>query len=162
MFGHSIWLLNDTFIGSWAGSPSKSNYQQSCALPDLSKGIRYVITILIDHKGLEQNTFLGQDMMKAPRGILNFSLSGHDDTSFEWKITGHLGGEQYHDHAHSPFNKGGMFAERQGFHLPHAPTIRWRRHSPSDGISSAGAGFFYISFNLNVPKGYDILMSFVI
>jgi len=160
-FGHSIWL-NDTFIGSWAGSPSTSSYQQVFALLDLSEGAKYVITVLVDHMGLEQNTFLGQDMMKAPRGILNFSLSGHDNASFEWKITGNLGGEQYLDHARGPLNEGGMFTERQGFHLPHAPTSEWRQRSPLQGIASAGVGFFYTSFNLSVPVGYDVPMSFVI
>jgi len=160
-FGHSVWL-NDAFIGSWAGSPSNSSYQQTFTLPELFIGTNYVLTILIDHMGMEQNTFLGKDMMKAPRGILNYTLSGHGDASLEWKVTGNLGGEQYRDHARGPFNEGSMFAERQGFHLPDAPVQGWRRHSPLQGIPEAGVGFFYTSFDMSVPTDYDTPMTFVI
>jgi hypothetical protein len=160
-FGHSVWL-NDTFVGSWVGSPSNSSYQQTLTLPELVKGTDYLFTILIDHMGMEQNTFLGKDMMKAPRGILDYTLSGHSDTSLQWKVTGNLGGEQYRDHAREPFNEGSMFAERQDFHLPYAPAQGWRRRSPLQGIPEAGVGFFYTSFDMSVPAGYDTPMSFVV
>lgn len=73
--------------------------------------------------GTEQNTFLGKDTMKTPRGILDYRLIRHTPTNISWKITGNLGGEHYADHARGPLNEGAMYAERQGFHLPEAPSL---------------------------------------
>lgn len=76
----------------------------------------------------------------------------------QWKITGNFGGEQYWDKSRGPLNEGGMFAERQGFHLPGSPTDGPERHvkSPMQGIEEAGIGFFSTQFHLDLPMGYDI------
>ena len=98
--------------------------------------------------------------MKNPRGILDYELVGRPKTAVTWKITGNLGGERYVDKARGPLNEGGMYAERQGWHLPKPPTIGWETSKPSTGISSAGIGFFSTSFDLSVPEGYDTPLSF--
>jgi hypothetical protein len=54
-----------------------------------------------------------------------------------------------------------MYAERQGWHLPNAPTSSWAMGKPTDGLSKPGIGFYATSFKLNLPKGYDIPLSFV-
>jgi hypothetical protein len=160
-FGHSIWL-NDTYLISWVGSGSNQSYWQSLTLPMLQKGNKYVLTVLIDHTGQDEEA-PGTDAVKFPRGILDYSLAGHPQSDVEWKMTGNLGGEQYHDLARGPRNEGAMFAERQGYHLPNPPNLKWKTSSPvEDGISKAGIGFYTSSFDLDVPDGYDIPMSFVL
>ena len=159
-FGHSIWL-NDTFLTSWIGSGSNQTYWQTPALPTLKKGSSYVLTVLIDHTGQDEEA-PGTDAIKFPRGILDYSLAGHPQTDVKWKMTGNLGGEQYRDLARGPRNEGAMFAERQGYHLPNPPTSKWKASNPvEDGISKAGVGFYATSFDLTVPDGYDVPMSFV-
>lgn len=184
-YGHSIWL-NDTFIGSWIGSggvnaaPQTStsgvaNYNGSYSLGSLVKGAKYVITILIDHMGLEEESFVSDPAavpqtqesyyfasFKTPRGILDYNLEGHlDQADMEWRMTGNLGGVHYKDLARGPMNEGALFAERQGWHLPGAPTSSWESRSPMTGIDVAGVGFFATEFELDIPMGYDIPMSFV-
>lgn len=44
--------------------------------------------------------------MKAPRGVLDYSLSGHEKSDISWKITGNLGGEDYQDRTRGPLNEG--------------------------------------------------------
>lgn len=162
-FGNSVWL-NSTYLGSWAGDPNQLSYNQTFSLASkLQEGQHYVITVLIDHMGLSMNTYADVESIKEPRGILDYNMSGHmsqSDTS--WRLTGNLGGEHYLDLSRGPRNEGAMFAERQGYHLPHSPLKDASAKSPiTDGIPEAGVGFFATTFDLNLPTGYDIPLSLV-
>lgn len=123
-FANSIWL-NHTLPGSWVGNLANASHKQTLALPMFEVGASYVVTVLIDYMGLEENTFSGKDSTKTPRGILEFDSTGHASADVTWKLTGNFGGERYHDHARGPLNEGTMYAERQGFHLPYAPSHEW-------------------------------------
>lgn len=161
-YGVSV-FLNNTFLGSWVGNGTGFEYNQTLTLPLLNAGQPAVITVLQDNMGLDQNFVVGSDQMKKPRGILNYTLFGRPQPAVEWKITGNLGGEEYRDRARGPLNEGGLYAERQGFHLPAPPTTdnRWASAKPTDGISKAGVAFYTTSFDLDLPVGYDIPLSFV-
>ncbi|KAL4928944.1 beta galactosidase jelly roll domain-containing protein [Aspergillus undulatus] len=99
--------------------------------------------------------------MKEHRGILDYELTGRDKSSISWKLTGNLGGEKYRDHTRVPMNEGALFAERQGYHLPGAPTELWKENSVTDVIPGPEAGFYVTEFNLSMPVGYDIPLSVV-
>ncbi|KAJ5391927.1 hypothetical protein N7509_007417 [Penicillium cosmopolitanum] len=160
-FGHSIWL-NETFLGSWTGSGSNTTAIQNLQFPNnLSAGQSYVLTILIDDMGQDEEA-PGTDAIKFPHGILSYQLLNHSQTDISWKVTGNLGGEQYHDLARGPLNEGAMYAERQGYHNTKPPASKWLSSSPiKDGIATAGVGFFTTSFSLDIPQGWDVPMSFV-
>lgn len=159
-FGHSV-FLNGTLLGSWPGIDRDENYNQTVTLPNISAGSLYILTVVIDHMGLDENFSPGSDEMKNPRGILNYDLSGRPQSAISWKITGNYGGESYVDKTRGPLNEGAFYAERQGYHLPNPPTEDWTTNSPLDGISSAGATFYSTTFDLDLPRGYDIPLSFV-
>ena len=59
-------------------------------------------------------------------------------------------------------NEGGLFGERQGWHLPSYPTSSWVSRSLSEGLPNnvAGVGFFVTTFKLDIPRGLDVMMSF--
>ena len=59
-------------------------------------------------------------------------------------------------------NEGGLFGERQGWHLPSYPTSSWVSRSLSEGLpnSIVGVGFFVTTFKLDIPHGLDVMMSF--
>ncbi|KAJ5836522.1 hypothetical protein N7447_002548 [Penicillium robsamsonii] len=100
--------------------------------------------------------------MKAPRGLLDYSLSGYQSKSaVTWKITGNFNGEKTVELSRGPLNEGSTFAERQGFHLPGASFEIWQRRAPRDGLSQPGVGLFATTFNLDYPYGYDIPTSIV-
>jgi hypothetical protein len=66
-------------------------------------------------------------------------------------------------HYHSGvLNEGGLFGERQGWHLPGFDTSSWQQRDLSLGLPSqkAGVGFFVTTFNLNIPQDIDAMMSF--
>lgn len=158
-YGASVWL-NSTFLGSWPGTDRESNHSQTLNLPNLQRGQPAVITVLIDNMGLDEDFRVGSDQMKNPRGILQYSLSSREQSAITWKLTGNLGGEDYRDHTRGPLNEGGLYAERQGFHLPAPPSGNWASSKPTDGISCAGVGFYTTFFRLDMPIGYDIPLSF--
>ncbi|KAE8454333.1 hypothetical protein EG329_005258 [Mollisiaceae sp. DMI_Dod_QoI] len=161
-FGHSVWL-NSTFLGSWAGSGANETWVQTLLFPvPLQARTNYVLTILIDHMGQDEEA-PGTDAVKYPRGLTYFSLSGHQDLKdVQWKITGNFGGEQYPDLARGPRNEGAMYSERMGWHLPKSPSQNWDNRSPViDGLDQAGVGFFTTTFELDMPVGWDVPLSFV-
>lgn len=158
-FGTSVWI-NGTFLGSWNGTAANSNYNSTFTLPSLVVGGAYVLTVVIDNMGLDENGAAGESGFKNPRGILNYTLAGHAQSDISWKLTGNLGGEQYLDLTRGPLNEGGLWAERQGYTLPGAPSAEWPARLPSAGITSAGVGFFAANFTLDMPAGYDIPLTF--
>ena len=185
-FGSSVWI-NGTFVGSWSGDPESSLHNDTYLLPwILAPGETYVFTVVVDNLGLEENLIVGDDNMKTARGILNYKLlvsdtatdssggggnkddQGRGTDSISWKITGNLGGESYIDHARGPLNEGGLFVERQGFHLPRPPISRkegdvgFTSRTPIDGMNEPGILFYSTSFTLDLPKGqWDIPLRFV-
>ncbi|EMC91653.1 glycoside hydrolase family 35 protein [Baudoinia panamericana UAMH 10762] len=160
-YAHSIWL-NGSFVGSFYGADKYSHWNQTYTLPNLSAGKNYVITILLDNMGLDENGQAGSSQMKNPRGVLDYSLSGRNKGDISWKLTGNLHGENFVDKTRGPLNEGGLFAERQGYHLPGAPTANWSSSAlgPMDGLTTAGVMFYSTTFNLSMPQGYDIPLSF--
>jgi hypothetical protein len=163
-FGASAWI-NDKFLGSWRGYDAGINGNNTFTLPNLSSGKAYVITVVVDNMGLDEDWTIGTETMKNPRGILDYKLSGHDQSDVSWKIAGNLGGEDYLDLSRGPLNEGALFAERQGLHLPgalSATSFKWKDSAGpvTDGISKPGIGFFATEFKLGLPSGYDIPLSF--
>ena len=158
-FGFTVWLDN-TFLGSWPGEYTTEMNQQTLTLPKLTAGQAVNITVLIDQMGLEEAGPTGSSVMKTPRGIMNYGLSGHAQTDIIWKVTGNLGGEEYVYKARGPLNEGELYAERFGYHLPNPPSGLWAESRPSTSISNAGVYFYTTSFNLDIPDGYDVPLTF--
>ncbi|KAL1986538.1 hypothetical protein VTN96DRAFT_6116 [Rasamsonia emersonii] len=159
-YGASVWV-DDTFLGSWPGNSVTSNYTQCLQLPNLTPGTRHVFTVVIDDMGYDENGVIGADNMKNPRGILDYSLTGHNASDITWKVTGNLGGEDYVDRTRGPLNEGGLYAERQGWHLPKPPAEKFASGNPLVGIQRAGVAFYTASFTLDMPEGYDIPLAFI-
>lgn len=140
-FGTSVWVNSD-FVGSFDGYDAASNGNKTYSIPSLKSGSDAVITVVIDEMGMDENYDVGANEMKDPRGILRYTLAGHDASDVSWKLTGNYLGEDYPDKVRGPLNEGGLYAERQGYHLPGAPISDWKSSGgPTEGISSAGVAF---------------------
>lgn len=156
-FGSSVWL-NDTFLGSWAGdSTDAEDGTLLLTVPSLTSGAQYVITVLVDQMGLDENYDVGADEAKTPRGILSYDFA----SPITWKITGNLGGEDYADRVRGPLNEGGLFVERQGYHQPSPPLSEFSTgSSPFDGIANAGVSYYATNFTLALPSDeWDVPLS---
>ncbi|KAL7795886.1 glycoside hydrolase family 35 protein [Trichoderma ceciliae] len=163
-YASSVWL-NDSFIGSFAGSDAATNSDSSYRLDNLVRGARYVLTIVVDTTGLDENWDVGPDDMKNPRGIIDYSLLSSTGARVPvslWRITGNLGAEDYRDTFRGPLNEGGLFFERQGYHLPSPPLHAFGRGSPYRGTAHAGIAFYAARLPLDLPSDtHDIPLSFV-
>lgn len=157
-YGVSAWL-NGTFIGSWAGTAPAEDQNSTFTLPNLTAGQTYVITILLDNMGLDENGSVGGDEQKDPRGILDYDFA----SDITWKITGNLGGEDYADRVRGPLNEGGLFVERQGYHQAQPPLGEFSGGtSPYEGIASAGVAYYATNFTLSLPADtWDVPLSLV-
>ncbi|KAJ5682182.1 hypothetical protein N7462_005347, partial [Penicillium macrosclerotiorum] len=160
-FGYSVWLGAD-YLGSWTGnSVDQTSDQKFLISKSLAPLTRHVLTVLIDDMGQDEEA-PGTDAIKFPKGILDYELSGHDQSEVVWKMTGNLGGEQYFDETRGPLNEGSMYAERQGYHYPKPPSSHWNISSPiKEGISKPGVRFYSTHFQLDIPVGWDVPMSIV-
>lgn len=158
-FGSSVWL-NDTYIGSWKGADYAEGHNDTYILPNLTAGKKYVFTVVVDNNGLDENWTVGEDEMKTPRGIIDYSLGTRNKSVITWKLSGNLGGEDYVDKVRGPLNEGGLYAERQGYHQPSPPSGSWASKSPLTGLSAAGIGFYATSFKLSLPEKYDVPLTF--
>ncbi|KAJ3987841.1 glycoside hydrolase family 35 protein [Lentinula detonsa] len=165
-FAASVWL-NDQFLNtSFGNSTNNANVieetHEKFDLPSsaLLIGQDNVITIVQDNMGINEAKPINDDA-KSPRGVRGFQINTGNFT--EWKVQGKLGGyTNYTDKVRGVLNEGGLFGERQGWHLPGFDTSSWISRNLSAGIpsSEAGIGFFVAKFNLSMPQGYDIPMSF--
>jgi hypothetical protein len=98
-----------------------------------------------------------------------------------WRVQGKIGGytgcasllcppsthaqffsRSFPDTTRGVLNEGGLFGERAGWHLPGFDTSSWVERDLSAGLPDAGAGvgFFVTTFPLNIPTGFDVMMSF--
>ena len=68
----------------------------------------------------------------------------------------------YPDKVRGVFNEGGLFGEREGWHLPGFDTSKWTSRDLSQGLPSGGAGvgFFVTTFDLEIPREKDVFISF--
>ncbi|PLW22907.1 hypothetical protein PCASD_12028 [Puccinia coronata f. sp. avenae] len=178
-FAASVWL-NDQFLGSVPNATSKSDPKlysrtqmntfyfppgshQECG--------SNVITVVQDSMGMDQTEDGFSDTVKHPRGILGYRFEGQsvEDSLGEisWKVQGQLGGfDELPDPDRGIYNENGFYGIRSGWHLPgdagREDGLEWTALSPiSDGLTSAGIGFYSTTFNLDFAPGYDVILSFV-
>ncbi|KAJ4353285.1 uncharacterized protein N0V89_005012 [Didymosphaeria variabile] len=162
-YASSVWL-DSTFLGSFRGAKGVDFANSTFTLPSLTGNKTYVLTVLVDNQGLDETWTIGEDTSKNPRGIMDYDLDAHDKEDVSWKLTGNLGGEDYVDKTRGPLNEGGLFVERNGLHLPGAldSDASWTNSSGpvESGIAKPGVGFFGAEFELDIPGGWDVPLSF--
>ncbi|KHN94270.1 beta-galactosidase [Metarhizium album ARSEF 1941] len=165
-YASAAWL-DDRFLGSFKGSDAVESQNSTYALPRLTAGEAYTVTVIVDTMGLNENLNPGHEDMKVPRGIFSHALlsrPGAPATNMTtWKLTGNLGGQDHADKFRGPLNEGGLFFERQGYHQPWPPLDAFTRGpSPYEGLDRAGVAFYAARMPLDLPAHeYDIPLSFV-
>ncbi|KAG2088470.1 glycoside hydrolase family 35 protein [Suillus cothurnatus] len=164
-FAATVWV-NDVFLNtSYGNSTNKRNVREETddkfhfPLGSLLYEQENVITILQTEAILMLMTILAE---KSPRGVRGFMLNTGEFG--EWKVQGKIGGyTNYLDKVRGVLNEGGLYGERMGWHLPGFDTSSWVLRDLSEGLpnATAGVGFFVTTFDLSIPDGFDVPMSFV-
>ncbi|KAJ8075321.1 hypothetical protein PM082_019659 [Marasmius tenuissimus] len=161
-FAASVWLNNVFLNTSFGNSTNNRNFIEETdevfMFPEgsVKSGEDNVITIVQDNMGLNEAN--GGNDMKCPRGIRGFQLNS--GTFGEWKVQGKIGGyTNFPDKVRGVLNEGGLLGERKGWHLPGFDTSSWDTMS-NLSLSSAGVGFFVNTFEMSIPQGKDVMISF--
>ncbi|WP_338764201.1 beta-galactosidase [Massilia sp. METH4] len=129
------------------------------ALGDLKPG-RHVIAVMVRNNSHNWN-LMADDYHREARGLISASLTSKGGKRFavpiEWRIQGRRGGEALADVARGPLNNGGLYGEREGWHLPSAGAqAGWRAAKPTDAPPAPGTYWLKTSFDLDLPKGHDV------
>jgi beta-galactosidase len=141
--------LNGHFLGN-----NPSGAQQFAIDPGwLKPGADNIISVLVDNTGHLQEEHSGT--FREPRGLIAASFAG-SPTDVHWKIQGNVGGENLSDTVRGPFNAGGLYGERVGWHLPGFVDGRWVTTTLPRATDKPGVDWYRTSFHLDVPVGQDV------
>lgn len=149
--------LNGAFIGSWLGDTKTTKGELTLSFKNVTlKSDSNVLFVIQDHMGHDQTSGATN-----PRGIFNATLLG-GGTFTEWKVAGNAGGEANLDKVRGTYNEGGLHGERLGWHLPGFDDSVWEDEGPETGLREAGARFYITVVPLDISRGYDVSLGFVI
>lgn len=152
--GWAAWL-NGRYVGGSAGDPDLAATWDMLEFNRSSlKAHNNVLTIVTDYTGHDESN-VNPYGAQNPRGILGATLAGGNFTT--WRIQGNAGAEKNIDPVRGPMNEGGLYGERQGWHLPgYRPPPSAENSSPLDGVLSAQGRFYTTTFHLNLDAELDV------
>jgi hypothetical protein len=118
----------------------------------------HVISVMVRNNSHNWN-LMADDYHREARGLISASLTARGGQRFavpiEWRIQGNKGGESIVDTVRGPMNNGGLYGEREGWHLP-GKQEGWQPARPTAAPPSAGTYWLRTSFALDLPKGHDV------
>jgi beta-galactosidase GanA len=129
------------------------------ALGDLTPG-EHVIAVMVRNNSHNWN-LMADDFHREARGLISASLGRRGGMRFAvpiaWRIQGRQGGEELVDRVRGPVNNGGLYGERQGWHLP-SPKVdsEWQVAAVTDAPPAAGTYWLRTRFALDLPRGHDV------
>jgi beta-galactosidase GanA len=117
------------------------------------------ISVMVRNMSHNWDLFANEEH-KEGRGLIAASLSPDETTRFvtpiSWKIQGTQGGENITDTVRGPMNNGGLYGERNGWHLPEFKDADWTAAKADAAPPLAGTYWLRQHFALDLPKGHDV------
>jgi beta-galactosidase GanA len=146
-------------LGSYLGEPNveQSNLTLPFNISHVSTSSENVLVIVHDDTGHDETSGA-----LNPRGILGATLmSDSSSVNFsQWRVTGTAGGETNLDPMRGPYNEGGLYAERMGWHLPGFKDNAWVDAGSQLNFTGADIKFYRTVTPLSIPEGVDVSISF--
>jgi beta-galactosidase GanA len=103
---------------------------------------------------------MADDAHREARGLIAASLTTKGGRRFavpiRWRIQGNRGGEDIGDRVRGPFNDGGLYGERAGWHLPGAAAQGWSPARPGAAPPAPGTYWLRTRVKLDLPRGHDV------
>ncbi|MFD8500686.1 beta-galactosidase [Amycolatopsis sp. NPDC059657] len=117
------------------------------AVPEglLVKGKQARLSVLVTNMGHNDDWTADDTRFKQPRGLFGAVVG---DAKIAWQIRGAVG----NDAERGPLNNGGLYGERQGWHLPGAQG-RWDR---PPATVEPGVSWYRTTFRPGLPKDHDV------
>jgi beta-galactosidase GanA len=165
---YMVWL-NGRYLGAAAGgvqadadepvnpNPGPGTFEIPGGL--LTPGEPATLAVLVGNMGHNDDWTADDTRFKQPRGLVGATVEG-SNAAITWRIQGARGGEDLADPTRGPLNTGGLYGERNGWHLPGYPDRSWRRVSaPGGRPGSAGVGWYRTTFELDLPAEQDVAVA---
>jgi len=118
----------------------------------------HVISVMVRNNGHNWD-LEADDFHKEARGLIAVSVEEQAGRSYaipiEWKIQGRRGGEVLADPVRGIPNSGGLYGERQGWHLPGYDDSGWAERRVPAASLDPGTTWFRTHFTLDVPQEQD-------
>ncbi|KAI9316747.1 beta galactosidase [Dichotomocladium elegans] len=152
-----VWLNGEYLGGFDVGNQAFTNLNGTL----LKAEGENVISLLLWTTGHEDD-FSSDDGFKAARGFSFATLLGPLNQtlwSIDWKIQGNLGGEDLADPVRGPYNEGGLYGERMGWHLPDFPDNDWETTRIPESQSRTGVSWYRTTVDVHIPTGYEVPIS---
>jgi len=146
---YAAWL-NGRYLGNSASGPHLFDFPAGA----ITTGGDNVLAVLVENMGHNED-FNANDTHKEPRGLTSAAIVG-STAQIAWRIQGNLGGEDLADPARGPMNSGGLFGERNGWHLTGYPDSGWSAVSLPHADTTPGVAWYRTTFPLDLPKGQDV------
>lgn len=128
------------------------------SLGRLARG-EHVIAVMVRNNSHNWD-LMADDAHREARGLIAASLTSKGGRRFavpiSWRLQGNQGGEAIADPVRGPMNNGGLYGERQGWHLPGAGTDGWSASAPTAPPPAAGTYWLRTTFALDLPPGHDV------
>ncbi|WP_229207380.1 MULTISPECIES: beta-galactosidase [unclassified Duganella] len=128
------------------------------ALGNLAPG-KHLIAVMVRNNSHNWN-LMADDYHREARGLISASLTSKGGKRFAvpiaWRLQGTRGGETLTDVARGPLNNGGLYGEREGWHLPSAPQQGWSKAQSTDAPPAPGTYWLKTQFQLDLPKQHDV------
>jgi hypothetical protein len=123
--------------------------------PEAQRPGEHLLAVMVRNDGHNWDV-IADDAHKEPRGLISASLSRQDGPSYAvpiaWRIQGNEGGEKIADPVRGVMNNGGLYGERQGWHLPGFDDHGW---SKTNLPPKPGTRWYRTTFRLDIPKEDD-------
>ncbi|TDC16903.1 beta-galactosidase [Actinomadura bangladeshensis] len=154
---YQVWL-NGRYLGSAAGgeqkdadapineNPGPGTFEIPSDL--LQKDQKAVLSVLVENMGHNDDWTADDYRQKQPRGLVNAEVTTNPVT---WRIQG----TEAEDQLRGPLSTGGLYGEREGWHLPSAHTKSWQLGSPTDPLHP-GVRWYSANTHLAIPKDQDV------
>jgi hypothetical protein len=125
----------------------------------------HVISVMVRNNSHNWD-LMADDYHREARGLISASLHAKGGQRYgvpiEWRIQGKRGGEQIVDALRGPLNNGGLYGEREGWHLPTtgtsgtSGTSGWSDAKLTDAPPAPGTYWLKTSFALDLPRDHDV------
>jgi beta-galactosidase GanA len=152
---YQVWL-NGRYLG-WAAGGVQADSEPpinlnpgpgSFELPALRPGQRAVLSVLVENLGHNDDWTADDNRFKQPRGLVGAALAG-SDAEVTWRI--HGASRHRTDPVRGPLNNGGLYGERNGWHLPGSASSWTAPRQPRAGVS-----WYRTDFRLDLPADQDV------
>ncbi|HZJ66060.1 MAG TPA: beta-galactosidase [Kofleriaceae bacterium] len=126
-------------------------------------GGAHVVSVMVRNDSHNEDGGVN-DAQKEGRGLISSTLTTATGASIvvSWKLQGNAGGESIADPVRGPLNNGGLFGERNRWHLPGFPDGSWATRPVPDATAVAGTSWYRTQFTLAVPAGHDASLGITI